>query len=120
MEFQLSSNRDLAWKHQITTSPAHYTRQSALMSSTSKKHQSFCSEPMKGKPVTALPGIGPAHGSQLQSSGYRNATDVFGKYLTVHENCNQFEGWLRDESGAYAKQQGDCYRALREWTDNNL
>ena len=90
------------------------------MSNTSKKHQSFCSEPMKGKPVTALPGIGPARGSQLQSQGYHKATDVYGKYLTMHENRNEFQGWLKDQSGANFKQQGDCYHALRDWSDNNL
>ncbi|XP_041938395.1 barrier-to-autointegration factor-like [Alosa sapidissima] len=90
------------------------------MSSTSKKHQSFCNESMKGKPVTAVPGIGPVRGGQLQTQGYHKATDVLGKYLTVNENRNQFQGWLRDESGANAKQQGDCYKAMREWSDNNL
>ncbi|PWS23145.1 hypothetical protein DKP78_14680 [Enterococcus faecium] len=90
------------------------------MSSTSKKHQSFCSEPMRGKPVTAIPGIGPARGSQLQARGYHQATDVLGKYLTVNENRNQFQGWLKNQSGANSKQQGDCYRAMREWSYNNL
>ncbi|XP_042559206.1 barrier-to-autointegration factor-like [Clupea harengus] len=90
------------------------------MSSTSKKHQSFCSEPMKGKPVTALPGIGPGCASQLQSQGYHKATDVFGHYLTVNENRNEFQDWLKDQSGANAKQQGDCYKAMRDWSDNNL
>ncbi|KAL2078703.1 hypothetical protein ACEWY4_026388 [Coilia grayii] len=90
------------------------------MSSTSKKHQSFCSEPMKGKPVTDIPGIGRVSGGHLQSQGYNKATDVLGKYLTVQENRNQFQGWLKDGSGANAKQQGDCYKAMRDWSDNNL
>ncbi|XP_062381937.1 barrier-to-autointegration factor-like [Sardina pilchardus] len=90
------------------------------MSSTSKKHQAFCSEPMKGKPVTAVPGIGRVSGGQLQSQGYHKATDVLGKYLTVNENRNDFQGWLKDDGGANSKQQGDAYKAMREWSDNNL
>lgn len=88
------------------------------MSSTSKKRQAFCSESMRGKPVSDIPGIGPACGSQLQSHGFHKATDVLGKFLTMNEN--QFQEWLRDQGGANAKQQGDCYRAMQEWTENNL
>ncbi|XP_063076824.1 barrier-to-autointegration factor-like [Engraulis encrasicolus] len=90
------------------------------MSSTSKKHQAFCSEPMKGKPVTAVPGIGKVTGSQLKAQGYSKATDVLGKYLTVNENRNQFQGWMENTTTANAGHQGAAYNAMREWSDNNL
>uniref|UniRef100_A0AAY4DH77 Uncharacterized protein n=1 Tax=Denticeps clupeoides TaxID=299321 RepID=A0AAY4DH77_9TELE len=92
----------------------------STMSSTSKKHQSFTSEPMRGKPATALPGIGKVQGARLESSGYSHATDLLGKYLNMQESRGQFQSWLKDTSGANVKQQNDCYNGLKEWSDNNL
>lgn len=39
------------------------------MSSSTQKHRNFVSEPMAGKPVTAVPGIGPTLGRELNREG---------------------------------------------------
>lgn len=46
----------------------------STMSSTSKKHSNIVSEPMRGKPVQALPGVGPVLGRRLESSGYQRVS----------------------------------------------
>ncbi|XP_063076817.1 barrier-to-autointegration factor-like isoform X2 [Engraulis encrasicolus] len=87
---------------------------------SSSEHQTFCSEPMRGKPVTAIPGIGEVAGAQLQAQGFPKATDVLGKYLTMRENPDDFQGWLKEVCGANATQLEDCYNAMREWCQHNL
>lgn len=51
------------------------------MSSTSKKHKEFVSQPMGEKPVTALAGIGEALGGRLKKNGYDKVT----------KTCNLFK-----------------------------
>ncbi|XP_036439140.1 barrier-to-autointegration factor-like isoform X2 [Colossoma macropomum] len=96
------------------------TTGSELNMSTSKKHQTFCSQSMAGKPVTALPGIGKANGGRLQGHGTGSATQVLGRYLVNEGNQSQFQSWLKENSGANSKHSADCYNGVREWSNNNL
>ena len=47
------------------------------MSTTSKKHASFVSEPMGGKPVTDIAGIGETYGKRLTELGFERVTHIF-------------------------------------------
>ncbi|KAL1441076.1 hypothetical protein MTO96_008823 [Rhipicephalus appendiculatus] len=77
------------------------------MSSTSKKHRNFVSEPMAGKSVTELAGIGDALGRRMKDRGF-------------DKDQGRFENWLKDTSGANSKQANDCYRCLRDWSNEFL
>lgn len=48
------------------------------MSSTSKKHRNFVSEPIGNKPVTDLAGVGPVLGQRLEAAGYEKV--IFSEY----------------------------------------
>ncbi|KAI4887625.1 hypothetical protein NFI96_008237 [Prochilodus magdalenae] len=87
-------------------------RNCTLNMSTSKKHQTFCSESMAGKPVTALPGIGKANGRRLQDHGASSATQVLGYYLTSGGDQSKFQSWLKENSGANSRQCAECYDGL--------
>ncbi|XP_030604400.1 barrier-to-autointegration factor-like protein [Archocentrus centrarchus] len=90
------------------------------MSNTSQKHRNFVSEPMGDKPVTALPGIGPMLGRELQREGINKASGVLGHYLVQDRDPQRFGQWLKHSSGANSHQTSTCTRALKDWTDNNL
>ena len=47
------------------------------MSTTSKKHASFVSEPMGEKPVTDIAGIGETYGKRLTELGFERVTHIF-------------------------------------------
>lgn len=44
------------------------------MDRTSQKHRNFVSEPMRGKPVQELPGVGPVLGGRLSNGGYERVS----------------------------------------------
>ena len=90
------------------------------MSSTSQKHRDFTAEPMAEKPVTDLPGIGPALGDRLCSAGFDKAYIVYGQFLVLKKNEELFLAWIKQTCGANAKQGGDCYNALLEWSNSFL
>jgi len=48
------------------------------MSSTSKKHNSFVSEPIRNKPAGSLAGIGPIIESRFEEQGYGLVRDIVG------------------------------------------
>uniref|UniRef100_A0A3Q0S696 Barrier to autointegration factor 1 n=1 Tax=Amphilophus citrinellus TaxID=61819 RepID=A0A3Q0S696_AMPCI len=55
---------------------------SLTMSNTSQKHRNFVSEPMGDKPVTALPGIGPTLGRELQREGINKVQKTHGNTVS--------------------------------------
>ena len=85
-------------------------------SSTSKKHKTFCSEPMGEKRVSELAGIGPVFAERLTSNhGIDKAYIVLGHFLVMHRNEAAFKKWLKSACGSNAKQNKDCFRCLCEW-----
>ncbi|XP_054153684.1 barrier-to-autointegration factor B-like [Oppia nitens] len=90
------------------------------MSSTSQKHHNFVSEPMGEKPVTDLAGIGDVLGKRLEAKGFDKAYVVLGQFLVLKKNQELFIEWLKDLSGANAKQAKDCQQCLAEWCDQFL
>jgi len=88
-----------------------------LQSMTTKKHHLFVGEPLRGKPVTGLAGIGPDIGRRLEANGFDKAYVVLGQFLILKKNRYLFIDWLKDIGGANNKQANDCYMALREWCD---
>ncbi|CAG2161889.1 unnamed protein product [Oppiella nova] len=90
------------------------------MSTTSQKHHNFVSEPMGEKPVTDLAGIGEVLGKRLESKGFDKAYVVLGQFLVLKKNQELFVEWLKDLSGANAKQAKDCCQCLGEWCDQFL
>lgn len=90
------------------------------MSSTSKKHKNFISEPMGEKSVTELAGIGEVLGQRLIDANYDKAYVVLGQFLLFKKDEELFREWLHDTSGANSKQSNDCYNCIKEWCDSFL
>ncbi|KPP67980.1 barrier-to-autointegration factor-like [Scleropages formosus] len=90
------------------------------MSTTSRKHRDFVSEPMAEKPVTALSGIGEALGKKLEEQGFDKAYVVLGQFLVLRKDQELFGEWLKDACGANSKQAMSCSQCLKEWCDSFL
>ncbi|XP_003742949.1 barrier-to-autointegration factor [Galendromus occidentalis] len=90
------------------------------MSSTSQKHRSFVSEPMGEKPITDVAGIGEVLGKRLISKGFDKAYVLLGQFLVLKKNQELFTEWLKEISGANAKQSNDCFQCLKDWCDEFL
>jgi len=90
------------------------------MSSTSQKHRNFVAEPMGDKPVNDLAGIGEVLGKRLEDKGFDKAYVVLGQFLVLKKNKDLFVDWLKDLSGANARQASDCYQCLSDWCDEFL
>ena len=90
------------------------------MSLTSQKHRNFVAEPMNGKPVTDLAGIGPVLGMRLNAMGFNKASEVLGQFLILKQNKDLFIYWIKALVGANNKQAADCYNCLNEWCDEFL
>ncbi len=85
--------------------------------STSQKHRNFISEPMDDKSVKELPGIGEVLGNRLILLGYDKAYILLGQYFFLRRKERRFMRWLKKACNANAKQQRDCYRCLKEWSE---
>ena len=91
--------------------------------STTQKHRNFVDEPMNGKPVTDLAGIGPVLGMRLEAMGIDEATMVLGQFLLLKKNEELFIDRIKDLTkvsgnnlaGANNKHAADCYNSLNEW-----
>uniref|UniRef100_A0A1L8DX06 Barrier-to-autointegration factor 1 n=1 Tax=Nyssomyia neivai TaxID=330878 RepID=A0A1L8DX06_9DIPT len=90
------------------------------MSSTSQKHRNFVKEPMRGKRVTELPGVGNAIGQRLNAAGYDRAESMLGQYLHLKKDKGSFQAWMKTTSNANSKQSSDAYQCIKDWSEEFL
>ncbi|XP_069177033.1 uncharacterized protein [Procambarus clarkii] len=90
------------------------------MSTTSQKYHNFVSEPMGGKRVTEVPGVGQATGRRLSNYGCTQATNLLGEYLIRQGRQRSFVDFMEDIASAQPQHAIVTYNALKEWSDNNL
>ncbi|XP_030216718.1 uncharacterized protein LOC115546977 [Gadus morhua] len=90
------------------------------MATTTKKHADLVSEPLGRKRSDALPGIGRILGQRLASKGFEKASMVVGHYNVLGKDEVRFNRWLHNTCGANNKQQYDCHKAIKEWTDSYM
>ena len=100
------------------------------MSTTSKKHANFISEPMGDKEVSEIAGIGPTYQKRLKEKGfeyvskefkilnnqYFQAYNLLGQFLLVNKDEEMFKEWLKEEISMTAKYQKDATECIAEWT----
>jgi hypothetical protein len=86
------------------------------MSTTSKKHASFVSEPMGEKPVTDIAGIGETYGKRLNELGFEKAYNLLGQFLLLNKDEENFKEWLKEEVSMNGKHLNDCCACMSEWT----
>ncbi|KAL0994927.1 hypothetical protein UPYG_G00129470 [Umbra pygmaea] len=97
-----------------------YKRGSPTQHTTSQKHRNFVSEPMGNRSVRDVPGIGHAQGRRLEEQGISRADQLLGRYLMSGRDQVLFQKFLKNATGANAKQQRDAFYGMKEWTDNNM
>ena len=88
---------------------------SRTMSTNSKKHKDFVSTPMGSKDVTKIPGIGEKIGGNMNEREINFAYEVFGMFLVVKKNKDNFFKWLK-QFVANAEHREECYKAMEEWS----
>ena len=88
-----------------------------IMSTTTQKHRKFVSEPLSGKSVKKLAGVGEVLGGRLEEKGFDKAYVVLGQFLVLKKDKRQFMDWLKETCGANRKEGSDCYNCLKEWCD---
>jgi len=86
------------------------------MSTTSKKHANFVSEPMGEKEVNEIAGIGPTYEKRLKESGFQYAYNLLGQFLLLNKDEETFQEWLKDEISMTKKYSKDCSGCIAEWT----
>lgn len=101
---------------------------------TSQKHKDFVREPMKNKPIGALPGLGSIsgafdgsssmsgafYGERLVSKGITRAKHLLGQFLLMDRDTEIFISWLQHTiycGYGTAFVIADC---LDEWCLTNL
>ena len=90
------------------------------MSTTTKKHRAFVNEPMEGKYVDDVPGIGAETASRLRRSQYgsiRTAKELYGHFLVLRKCECKFKHFIM-EHGGNTRNQTAAYRAFKDWDDN--
>ncbi|KAL3971611.1 cadherin 6, type 2, K-cadherin [Sarotherodon galilaeus] len=95
------------------------------MAMITQKHRAFVSEPMLEKPVTAVPGIRPTLGRELQKEGITKVCLIGWCVSRVFRRpASSVSTWrwaeTRTGTGANSQQANACTQALQEWTDNTL
>lgn len=59
-------------------------------------------------------------GKRLVAKGFDKAYILLGQFLVLKKNQELFTEWLKDISGANAKQATDCFQCLKDWCDEFL
>merc|ERR1712150_37859 len=100
----------------LTHSDTHTPKkeQKKEMSTTSKKHANFVSEPMGDKPVSDIAGIGPTYQKRLQEKGFEFAYNLLGQFLLVNKDEEMFQEWLKEEVSMTSKYQKDSTECIAE------
>lgn len=92
----------------------------AAESSASKKHKQFVDESIIKKDVKMIPGIGEVAAKKLGDAGFKEASKVVGQFLVLDMDEGKFKKWLWKTCNAQAHCQAECFKAIKEWTDNHL
>jgi hypothetical protein len=91
------------------------------MSSTTQKHYTFTSEPIQGKIISDVPGIGMVSGIGLTKKGFDMADVLLGQFLILKKNKFFFREWLEMEKVGMSKNNiKKCSDALEEYCENFL
>lgn len=59
-------------------------------------------------------------GKRLGAKGFDKAYVLLGQFLVLKKNQELFTEWLKEISGANAKQSNDCFQCLKDWCDEFL
>ena len=92
----------------------------ATETSTSRKHANFVNNSILDKDLNIIPGIGAAAAKKLEEAGFKKADKVVGQFLVLDKDKDAFKQWLWQTCNAQAHCQEECYKAIKEWTDNHV
>lgn len=87
---------------------------------TSQKHKDFVREPIFGKPIDAIAGVGAVYGEKLKEKGFEKASNLLGQFLCMSRDVAVFGAWLMREFNFSPKHAEDAANCLVEWCDINL
>ena len=82
------------------------------MAVVSEVTKTFVNQPMEGKPVNVVPGVGDAISGRLNDCGITTAKDLY-KYYLDHTK-SEFKGLVKD-CGANSLNQKRAYNGMDEW-----
>jgi len=84
-----------------------------------KKHRDFVKEPIRGKGVIELPGIGKTAAESMQAKDILWAEEVVGRFLVLKRNDDNFKEWIKS-FGTDRGQQNQCLQAIRAYCEVHL
>ncbi|XP_060584059.1 barrier-to-autointegration factor-like [Ruditapes philippinarum] len=79
---------------------------------TTAKAQSFMSEPMGNKPLTAVGGIGTIFAQRLADKGFICAAQLYVHFLDMKRNEVHFKNWFYQVTAADPHFQNLCYYSM--------
>jgi barrier-to-autointegration factor len=87
-------------------------------SSTTLKHRIFTAEPMGDKKPTEIPGIGTVAEKKFAAHDYDFAYQIFGEYLVLKKDVEDFSEFLSDIGGMNASNIKRCVECVDAWSNN--
>lgn len=75
---------------------------------------------MASLPVTAVPGIGPVRGAQLNQNGIVDASQIYGQFLWMQRNEEMFIGWFQQQCRIGPMGARRAYNAFLVWSQQHL